>query len=372
MAKIVHLANFYGPKSGGLKTMMLNVAAGAHRLGHEVHHIVPGLFDQTSITEHYTQHTVKSHAIPRSGGYRVITRTAHVIEILKDIKPDVIELSDRATLLSVADWARSQGIPTVMFAHERIDGVIDSHFKLTPSVMIADTLNRNAAKRVDKIVATTDFAAEEFRRIGVTTHLIPLGVDLKTFSPSLRTPHTYDEIVVGLCSRLSAEKRSDFVLEIAQAAQSSGFNVRFQIAGDGPLALGLRKQAIGLPVEFLGFISDRSEVAKFLASCDVILAPGPIETFGLAALEALACGTPVIANSSSAVPEVLGSAGASAPLDAQLWLDQILRLTEFGTDPNCAARLIARARAQEFPWERTVAKILELHSLESRSLADVG
>src|SRR3712207_7820352 len=53
---------------------------------------------------------------------------------------------------------------------------------------------------------------------------------------------------------------------------------------------------------FAGHIADRSAVAALLASADVVVAPGPVETFGLAALEALACGTPVVVDQASALP----------------------------------------------------------------------
>src|SRR2546421_170646 len=52
-------------------------------------------------------------------------------------------------------------------------------------------------------------------------------------------------------------------------------------------------------------------LAGLLAAADVVLAPGPVETFGLAALEALACGTPVVVSASSALPEVIGAAGVA-------------------------------------------------------------
>jgi alpha-1,6-mannosyltransferase len=52
-------------------------------------------------------------------------------------------------------------------------------------------------------------------------------------------------------------------------------------------------------------------LAALLATADVALAPGPIETFGLAALEALASGTPVVVSAASALPEVIGSAGTT-------------------------------------------------------------
>ena len=68
------------------------------------------------------------------------------------------------------------------------------------------------------------------------------------------------------------------------------------VAGDGSRRAALAYRAARLPVRFAGHIADRAAVAALLASADVVLAPGPVETFGLAALEALACGTPVVVN----------------------------------------------------------------------------
>ena len=85
------------------------------------------------------------------------------------------------------------------------------------------------------------------------------------------------------------------------------------VAGDGPLRARLERAARrkGLPVTFAGFITDPTELAALLASADVVIAPGPVETFGLAALEALACGTPVVVSADSALPEVIGAAGVA-------------------------------------------------------------
>src|SRR6201991_4178047 len=80
---------------------------------------------------------------------------------------------------------------------------------------------------------------------------------------------------------------------------------------------------IGLPVRFLGHIADREELAALLATADVAIAPGPVETFGLAALEALASGTPVVVSSESALPEVIGDAGIAAPGEGPAYADAI-------------------------------------------------
>ena len=92
-----------------------------------------------------------------------------------------------------------------------------------------------------------------------------------------------------------------------------GLPARLVVAGDGPLRAPLERPppATGCPSPSPGSCAAATDLAALLASADVAIAPGPAETFGLAALEALACGTPVVVSAESALPEVVGDAGAS-------------------------------------------------------------
>ena len=125
-----------------------------------------------------------------------------------------------------------------------------------------------------------------------------------------------DRLLLVHCGRLSVEKRADRSIDALAALRDSGVDARLLIVGDGPLRARLQRQAARLPVDFTGFVESRSTVATLLASADVALAPGPHETFGLAALEALACGTPAVVSRTSALTEILTSdSGASADND---------------------------------------------------------
>ena len=73
-------------------------------------------------------------------------------------------------------------------------------------------------------------------------------------------------------------------------------------------------------------MANRESLAKLLATADVVIAPGPAETFGLSALEALASGTPVVVSSRSALPEVVGQAGLAADDNDVACADAVQRL----------------------------------------------
>jgi alpha-1,6-mannosyltransferase len=371
MATIVHLANFYGPRSGGLRTSVRALARGYAQAGHRVHVIVPSERARTTVEGRVTTHEVPGWLLPRSGGYRMILRRPPVIDLVASLSPDRVELSDRTTLLPVADWARAQGVPSVMIAHERVDGVVRAFAPRLPARRIADWLNSGAASRVDHVVCTTDFAAQEFDRIGCPTVRIPLGVDLEAFHPSHRSPQWRRDVggsrIALLCSRLSREKRPEFALDVAREARRRHWDLTLVVAGSGPLEAALARQADGVGARFLGHVSDRGRLATVLASADVLLAPGPIETFGLSALEALASGTPVVANRSSAVGEILdGGPGATADLDPAAWVAAIDALT---ARPRARSARDARRRAEQFPWARTVARMLALHGLAAQAAA---
>jgi alpha-1,6-mannosyltransferase len=135
------------------------------------------------------------------------------------------------------------------------------------------------------------------------------------------------------------------------------------VAGDGPLRPRLGRQAAGaaLPVVFTGFIAGRTAVASLLATADVALAPGPVETFGLAALEALACGTPVVVSGSGALPEVVGGAGVT--VTGEDFAGGVLSVLEW---PAAQRRAAARAHAERFGWPAAVNGFLAAHAVAAR------
>jgi len=370
MARIVHLANFVGPRSGGLRTMLVNLAAGYRPAGHDMHLVIPefpGGWDH-HVDAHV--HSLPSVALPRSGGYRIVRSRHHVHDLLDSLQPQIIELSDRLTLVSGARWGKAAGVPVTFFAHERIDGVITHHVAPLPARLIADRMNRALAAVTDSVVTTTRFAAREFTRIGVPTQHIPLGVDALSFVPRTQTDSDPSDLRLVMCSRLSREKSPETAISLLREARAQGRSWSLMIIGDGPLRGTLDRQARGLPVTFAGFVRDREHLASLLRNADACVAPGPIETFGLAALEALACGTPVVCHAASAIPEVIRDAGVSVDGDARQWV----RAVEQVTGPRAAEfRRAARSRALELPWSGVVGQLLAHHRLtNSREPSDVG
>lgn len=365
--RIAQVANFHGPRSGGLRTALRALGTGYVDCGDRVLLVVPGDADREEDTAQGRIVTLHSPVVPGSGGYRVVTRLGAVRDALERFSPDVLEVHDRTTLLPVAAWARGRRVASTFVAHERADGVLRG---LLPDAgdgtarRVAAAHSRDVAARFDRLVATTAFAGEELVATGARVDTIPLGVDLELFHPrhhssvGRRALAADDESLMVLASRLSPEKRPELAIEAVRELAARGRRVRLVVAGAGPLDRRLRREARDLPVAFLGFVRDRRTYAALLASADVLLAPGPIETFGLAALEGLASGTPAVVNGASALPEVVGDAGMAAAGTPTGLADAVE--TVLSRDGR-ARRIAARERAEGYPWHATVARMRALH-----------
>ena len=240
---------------------------------------------------------------------------------------------------------------------------------------VADRLNGRTAAEFDTVVCTTRWAAAEFERIGARNVVrVPLGVDLEWFSPArwdlgMRRRWAADgDLLLLHCGRLSAEKRPRRSLQALAELRAAGVPAVLAVAGGGPLRVALQREAAerGLPVRFLGHVGDRRELAALLATADIAIAPGPVETFGLAALEALASGTPVVVSAESALPEVIGDAGIAAPGEGPAYAAAVRALA---ARPVQARRQAARAQAERYPWSAAVAGFLEAHRVSAGSPA---
>ncbi|GGX87791.1 glycosyltransferase [Streptomyces fructofermentans] len=371
--RIVRLANFVAPASGGLRTALRELGSGYLAAGHEPVLVVPGARASDRTTGQGRVITLPGPLLPATGGYRVLTDRRRVAALLESLAPDRLEVSDRTTLRWTGVWARRARVPAVMVSHETADGVLRT-WGLPDGLArrASDTLNTRTAHHYARIVCTTEYAEREFVRIGARNVVrAPLGVDLEGRHPALRDPglrarHARPgELLLVLCSRLSVEKRPGTALDALDALLRGGRRAVLVVAGDGPLRPRLEQRARErrLPVVFLGHVADRAHLGGLQASADVCLAPGPAETFGLAALEAMACGTPVVASASSALPEVIGSAGAVAADTGRAFAAAVETLL---ARPEGERRAAARARAARFGWPAAVGAFLAAHDADLR------
>ena len=263
-------------------------------------------------------------------------------------------------------FANSLGRPSI------VTGVFDG-WRFPERPVLHQRMMRAALGMATANVFLSDFEmADTCRRARVTNpHCSPLATYTDFFKPSCtqRSPETVFSVISNGATN-AKRKCAPELLEAAAMIAEVIPGVRFAIAGDqGSLRPHLEQLARSLGisenVHFLGTVS-RAEKHRLMSTCAVYLQPSQYEGFGLAILEAMSCGAPVVASSAGAVPEVAGNAirygdGHAPDKIATAVLDVL------GDDAARSAMSAAsRSRAVEhFTFDRRRRDI-------ERILADVG
>ena len=384
--RIAQLANFHSPMSGGLRTAVEAVGRGYAAAGHDRVLIIPG--PQEGRTQGPDGLLVRVRAPHVGAGYRVVAEPWRIHRLLDELRPDVVEVSDKTTMTTAAGWARRRGARAVLFSHERLDAILSPRLRRAQQggrlAGTTDRWTRSLARRFDTVVVTSRFAEEEFVRAGALVLgrvvRIPLGVDLATFVPSsVARPATAgpwsptttlassraSAVRPGVArlvhaGRLSRDKEPELLVATLRELVARGRSVHLDIFGDGPQRRELERAAAGLPVTFHGHVGGRAELALRLAAADVALTLCPGETFGLAVLEAMACGTPVVTARTGGAGELVApDAGLAVTPRAAAYADGVEVLL---ARPRALRVAAARARAEQYPWARTVSALLEVHT----------
>lgn len=203
--------------------------------------------------------------------------------------------------LTGARLARREDVPLVVSHHTPIP----EYTQYVASGRIGRTLRRAAAvyerrflDRASAIITPSAPAARQLRESGVTGELrvVPNGVDTAFFRPvdadrRFRDRHGLPEgPLVGYTGRHGFEKNLGAIIEAVEGVDAS-----LVFGGDGPAREQLEREAAQSETEvhFIGFLA-REELPEFYSTLSVFAFPSPVETQGLVALEANACGTPVV------------------------------------------------------------------------------
>jgi alpha-1,6-mannosyltransferase len=357
--RIAQLANFVGPTSGGMRRAIDQLGRRYVSGGHERLLIIPGPEDR--VTESAAGVVAQVRGVRVTGGYRIILEMGGVLKALERFAPTSVEVSDKWTLAGIGPWAKRQGVGSILFSHERLDDMATDFLRL-PVRGLVHLRNRALARDFDRVVVTTRYSAGEWAGTSARLVTVPLGVDLETFTPPEGRPEPGPVIRLIHAGRMSREKYPQLAIAATAELHRRGVPVELTVAGTGPHLAWLREQAEEAPVRFLGYVDGRDELAHLYGAADISLSVAPTETFGLAVLEALACGTPVVTADQGGARELVddtcaewGAARASALADA------VERLhTRLVAEPY-AVRQAARRRAELYSWDTSAQLMLDAH-----------
>ena len=397
----LHLTNAYHPTSGGIRTFYRALLDAASNHGRTMHLVVPAAADRTERLDRCTTiHHVRAARSPWfDRRYRLLrpdhywSRRSPVGRILAAMRPDLVEVCDKYTLSQVgrlarAGWYWTGHRPTVVgLSCERMDDNVRAYLPGGHHLVSAAHayMRRVYARSFDAHIANSRYTAEELLTVaGIEDVTVRgMGVDSAVFAAArpdaaLRIAllaaagGTAESALVLYAGRVSPEKRVEPLLHACGALARLGGvrDPRLVVVGDGPSVPSLRQLAARVApgrVHFAGPLVDRAALAAVYASADVFVHTNDREPFGIAPLEAMAAGVPVV------VPN--GGGVLSYAHDGNAWL---VAATAGGFAAGIAdalqhrdpARLAcARQTAADHAWPVVARRYLEtLDALHARRL----
>jgi alpha-1,6-mannosyltransferase len=322
---VLDISEFFGETTGGVRTYLLQKARYVeHRPGLRQVLVVPGAADSIHETSGVRCYRLHGPSIPTQKPYRFMLATRSTSRIVAHEQPDLIEVGSAWCAPWLVHWAtRRLEVPAVWFYHSNFPRIIaprpaSAGWVRGSASAVAWRYVRRLGRLVHATIAPSETVARELRAAGLERVVCaPLGVDLDLFNPLRRANATDTRRRLGLpdgllgmyVGRIAAEKDLDVLLKgWTEVQRRTG--ARLVVVGDGPARRSLRAGPGGHEVIWLRYQRDRDQLADLYAAVDLAVAPGPAETFGLAALEAMASGNPVLSIDQGGVAETVTRSGA--------------------------------------------------------------
>jgi glycosyltransferase involved in cell wall biosynthesis len=326
--RIALATDAWAPQTNGVVTTLRSTAAARTALGHRVHVIsaqgLPGI------------------ACPSYPEIRLaLFPGAHAARELAAFRPHAIHIATEGPLgLAVRRYCRARGLPFTSSYHTRYPEYVRARWPLPLAAGYA-WLRRFHGAATRTFVSSATLAAQLTAHGFARLHLWRRGVDLRCFralAPHPEFAHL-PRPLMAYVGRLAIEKNLEAFLSLSVPGTKL-------LIGDGPQRPALAARYRG--AVFAGY-RHSEELARCLAAADVLVFPSLTDTFGLAMIEALACGVPVAAFPVPGPIDVI-EPGVTGVLHGDLAVAIRSALT--------LSREVCAERAAAFSWQAATAQFL--------------
>jgi len=352
--KIVDVNPFFYPFEGGIEHRMHDTSRLLSRRGHDVTVLtsrLPDTKEEETVSEGYKVIRLKSKFINVYNPPFVTSK--NILETIESLNPDIVNFNYRWAPSYTKDLKRYDGKKVFTYHNVWGEGTgMQGSFS-----MMNDNRFKKCLSTFDHIIAVSDFVRDD---------LISRGY----------APGSVTTVQTGLSMfpDLGNSSEEDFILSLGRQVKTKGLkylveamkNVDHKLimCGKGPESSRLSRQIkkLGLDdrIEMRGWVSNE-EKEKLMASCKFFVMPSLFESLGLAAIEMLSYGKPVICTDVNGLPDTVRDGGVIIPSKnpsalANAINDLIMDDSERGSKGKMAA-----ARAQAYRWDDLIPKIEEIY-----------
>ena len=396
--KTMHFTNSWHENSGGIATFYRALIAETNRRHQQIRLVVPAAHDRVEeIGEFGRIYHVQAPPAPFNSDYRAIYPSQFLFpgsklqEILIAERPDLVEICDKYTLNYLGAVLRLRLLPAIDFrpvvtavSQERMDDNVSAYVGSVPLLRVLCSLYMRWLyfPFFDHHIANSEYTAAELRPaaqgqlVPRGTWIRPMGVDLAHLSPQRRSPAlrrrllqnfgaSEESTLLLYAGRLVPEKNLALLFDLlTHLAKDPKRDYRLLVVGDG-IERAKWEEKCGREIPgravFLGHCKDKNVLGDLYANCDVFVHPNPREPFGIAPLEAMTSGLPLVA------PNVGGVTSYANPGNAWTVNADVASfagaIDEVAADRELVAEKTksALATAQLYRWETVAGAFFDLY-----------
>ena len=350
--KFVDVNPYFYPFKGGIEHRMHDTARLLAQRGHDVTILtsrLPGTEEEEMTEDGYRIVRLKSRFINIYNP--PIVSSSGVLEALRSMDADIVNYNYRWAPSYSRDLKKYDGKKIFTYHNMWGEGI-----GFTGKISnINDNMFRKTLDTFDHIICVSDF---------VRNDLVSRGI------------HSDDTTVIPSCLSSfpgTSDNEGDFILSLGRLVKTKGLkylveamqNVECKliICGKGPEYKNLKKQIsdLGLEdkIEMKGYVSEE-EKARLMSTCKFFVMPSIFESLGLAAIELMSYGRPIVSTDVNGLPATVGDAGIVVPAkDPSALADAINGLLN-DDEKRISMRSVARSQAETYDWKFHIGRLESL------------